>query len=92
MILFKIIEDTHKEMIALDEAIYSDDQWFDKLDEKAFSIKHKALQLPEGSRERELDDAESKGQVPRRDQTDHQGHQSHHQREAQSEASIKLES
>lgn len=51
MILFKITEDTQKEMIALDEAIYSDDQWFDKLDEKAFSIKHKALQLPEGSRQ-----------------------------------------
>ena len=32
------------------------------------------------------------GQVPSRDQTDHQDHQSHHQREAQSEASIKLES
>ena len=51
MILFKIIEDTQKEMIALDEAIYSDDQWFDKLDEKAFSIKQEALQLPEGSRQ-----------------------------------------
>ena len=51
MILFKIIADTQKEMIALDEAIYSDDHWFGKLDEKAFSIKHKALQLPERSRE-----------------------------------------
>ena len=29
--LFKIIEDTQKEMIALDEAVYSDDQWFDEL-------------------------------------------------------------
>ena len=91
MILFKIIEDTQKEMIALDEAIYSDDQWFDKLDKKAFSIKHKALQLPEGRREN-LMMLNQEGQVPRRDQTDHQGHQSHHQREAQSEASIKLES
>ena len=26
------------------------------------------------------------GQVPNRDQADHQGHQSHHQREGQSEA------
>ena len=51
MISFKIIADTQKEMIALDEAIYSDDHWFDKLDEKAFSINHKALQLPERSRE-----------------------------------------
>ena len=38
--LFKIIEDTQKQMIALDAAICS----YDKLDEgmKVFSIKHKA--------------------------------------------------
>ena len=30
--LFKIIEDTQREMMALDEAIYNDNQWFDELD------------------------------------------------------------
>ena len=57
--LFKIIEDTQREMIALDEAIYSDDQWFDELDEKTFAIKLKVyswLKEPE----RGLDDAESR--------------------------------
>ena len=57
--LFKIIEDTQKEMIALDEAIYSDDQWFDELNEKTFTIKHKVYSWLKEA-ERELDDAESK--------------------------------
>ena len=48
-----------KEMIVLDEAIYSDDQWFDKLYEKTFSIKHKAYSWLEQA-EKELDDAESR--------------------------------
>lgn len=34
--LSKIIEDIQKEMIALEEAIYSDDQWLDKLHENTF--------------------------------------------------------
>ena len=57
--LFKIIEDTQKEMIALDEAIYSDDQWFDELNENTFTIKHKVYSWLKEA-ERELDDAESK--------------------------------
>ena len=57
--LFKIIEDTQKEMIALDEAIYSDNQWFDELNEKTFTIKHKVYNWLKEA-ERELDDAESK--------------------------------
>ena len=57
--LFKIIEDTQREMIALDEAIYSDDQWFDELDEKTFAIKLKVYSWLKEA-ERGLDDAESR--------------------------------
>ena len=56
--LFKIIEDNEK-MIALDEAKYSDEQWFDELDEKTFAIKHKVYSLLKEA-ERELDDVESR--------------------------------
>ena len=55
--LFKITEDTREEMVALDEAIYSDDQWFYELYEETFATKHKAygwLKEAKG----ELDDAE----------------------------------
>ena len=38
--LFQIIESIQKEMITL-EPNYNDDDWFDRLDEKVFSIKHK---------------------------------------------------
>ena len=38
--LFQIIESIQKKMITL-EPNYNDDDWFDKLDEKVFSIKHK---------------------------------------------------
>lgn len=44
-------------MIALNEATYSDDRWFDKLDKKI--IKHKAYSWLKEA-ERELDDAESR--------------------------------
>ena len=54
-----MIEDTHKEIKALDEAIYSDDQWFDKLDEKTLAIKHKPYSWLKEA-ERELDNAESR--------------------------------
>ena len=57
--LFKIKEGTQKEMIALDQALYSDDQWFDELDEKKFAIKHKAYSWLKEA-ENELDDAESR--------------------------------
>lgn len=46
-------------MIALNEATYSDDRWFDKLDKKTFVIKHKAYSWLKEA-ERELDDAESR--------------------------------
>ena len=55
--LFKITEDTQEEMVALDEAIYNDDQWFYELYEETFATKHKAygwLKEAKG----ELDDAE----------------------------------
>ena len=57
--LFKIKEDTQEEMIALDQALYSDDQWFDELDEKKFAIKHKAYSWLKKA-EKELDDTESR--------------------------------
>ena len=57
--LLKIIKDTQKEIKALDEALYSDDQWFSELDEKTFTIKHKASSLLKKA-ERELDDTESR--------------------------------
>lgn len=57
--LFKIIEDTRKEMINLDKAIYSDDQWFEKFDEKTFAIKHTACSWLKEA-ERKVDDPESR--------------------------------
>ena len=88
-VLFNFIEDPQKEMVALDEAIYGDDQWFDELDEKTFAIKQKVyswLKLRGNLMMLNQED-----QVPRRDQADHQshqGHQSHHQRRFQSEATV----
>ena len=38
--LFQIIESIQKEMVTLDPN-YNDDDWFDQLDEKVFSIKYK---------------------------------------------------
>ena len=57
--LFKIFEDTRKEMINFDEAIYSDDQWFEKFDEKTFAIKHIACSWLKEA-ERKVDDPESR--------------------------------
>ena len=37
--LFQIIESIQKEMITLDPS-YNDDDWFEQLDEKVFSVKH----------------------------------------------------
>ena len=86
--LFKIIEDNEK-MIALDEAIQSDDQWFDELDEKTFAIKHKVYSSLKEA-ERELDDAESRRSTSKNQAIrDQENHQSHHQKEVQSEISLK---
>lgn len=50
-VLFQIIESIRKKMIILDPN-YSDDDWFDQLDEKVFSVKlFYILQLVERSRE-----------------------------------------